>query len=122
MISNAASAGGTWWVIEKNPKTLLPEEMPHYVPADRSPEVIGQADILVITGVTLINHTLEGILSAARPDADIAVMGPTAGGLPDPLFKRGVPGGGGCGSDPPGQAAGNSLSGRFRIPFSGPVC
>jgi uncharacterized protein (DUF4213/DUF364 family) len=82
--------GGTWWVIEKNPETLLSEEMPHYVPADRSSDIIGQADILVITGVTLINHTLEGILSAARPDADIAVMGPTAGGLPDPLFKRGV--------------------------------
>jgi uncharacterized protein (DUF4213/DUF364 family) len=77
-------------VIERNPETLLPEEMPHYVPADRSPKVIGQADILVITGVTLINHTLEGILSAARLDADVAVMGPTAGGLPDPLFKRGV--------------------------------
>ena len=38
----------------------------------------------------LINHTLERILSAARPDADIAVMGPTVGGLPDLLFKRGV--------------------------------
>ena len=45
---------------------------------------------MIITGVTLINHTLEGILAAAKPDAEIAVMGPTASALPDPLFKRGV--------------------------------
>ncbi|MDY0374514.1 MAG: DUF364 domain-containing protein [Desulfobacterium sp.] len=82
--------GGTWWVIEQNPETLLPEEMPHYIPAAESPDILAQADILVITGVTLINHTLEGILSAARPGADIAVMGPTASGLPDPFFNRGV--------------------------------
>lgn len=82
--------GGTWWVIEQNPETLLPEEMPHYIPAAESPDILAQADILVITGVTLINHTLEGILSAARPGADIAVMGPTASWLPDPFFNRGV--------------------------------
>lgn len=82
--------GGTWWVIEQNPETLLAEEMPHYVPADRSPEITAQADILIITGVTLINHTLEKILATAKPGADIAVMGPSASGLPEPLFNRGV--------------------------------
>lgn len=82
--------GGTWWVIEKDPETLLEEEMPHYVPAEESEPIIGQADILIITGVTLINHTLEGILAAANPNAKIAVMGPTASALPEPLFSRGV--------------------------------
>jgi uncharacterized protein (DUF4213/DUF364 family) len=45
---------------------------------------------LIITGVTLINHTLEGILAASKKGATIAVMGPTASSLPEPLFKRGV--------------------------------
>ncbi|MBU0514317.1 MAG: DUF364 domain-containing protein, partial [Proteobacteria bacterium] len=53
--------GGAWWVVEQDPATLKGEELDHYVPAAESMEVIAQADVLVITGVTLINHTLEGI-------------------------------------------------------------
>lgn len=82
--------GGTWWVIEQDPKTLREEELPHYVPLERSEEAISKADVLIITGVTLVNHTLEGILASARPDAEIAVMGPTASMLPEPMFERGV--------------------------------
>jgi uncharacterized protein (DUF4213/DUF364 family) len=37
-----------------------------------------------------VNHTLEHILAAARADAEIAVIGPTASLLPDALFARGV--------------------------------
>ncbi len=82
--------GGTWWVVEQDPATLKGEELDHYVPAAESVKVIFEADVLVITGVTLINHTLEGILNAARDGAEIAVMGPTAGIVPEPLFDRGV--------------------------------
>jgi uncharacterized protein len=82
--------GGTWWVVEQDHRTLRKEEIDHYVPAGQSDEVISRADILVITGVTLLNHTLEGILRKARKGADIYVMGPTAGMLPGPLFARGV--------------------------------
>ncbi|MBU0513967.1 MAG: Fis family transcriptional regulator, partial [Proteobacteria bacterium] len=35
-------------------------------------------------------HTLEGILETAKEGAEIAVMGPTAGIVPEPLFERGV--------------------------------
>ena len=81
---------GTWWVIEQDPHTLKADEMAHYVPAENSIETIQRADVLFITGVTLVNHTLEGILEAARPQAEIAVIGPTASFLPDILFERGV--------------------------------
>ncbi len=82
--------GGRWWVIEQDPRTLKGDEMSHFVPADQSRQTIAAADVLIITGVTLVNHTLEPILEAARPDAEIAVIGPTASLLPDALFKRGV--------------------------------
>jgi uncharacterized protein (DUF4213/DUF364 family) len=82
--------GGTWWIIEQDPKTLREDELPHYVPEERSKEVLAKADVLIITGVTLVNHTLENILEYARPGAEIAVMGPTASMLPEPLFERGV--------------------------------
>ena len=82
--------GGRWWVIEQDPKTLKGDEMDHFIPADQSEETIACADVLIVTGVTLVNHTLEGILAAARRDAEIAVIGPTASLLPDALFERGV--------------------------------
>jgi uncharacterized protein (DUF4213/DUF364 family) len=82
--------GGTWWIIEQDPKTLREEELAHYVPEQRSKEVLAKADVLIITGVTLVNHTLENILKYARPGAEIAIMGPTASMLPEPMFERGV--------------------------------
>jgi uncharacterized protein (DUF4213/DUF364 family) len=82
--------GGRWWVIEQDPQTLKVDEMPHFIPADQSEKAIAAADVLIVTGVTLVNYTLESILAAARPDAEIAVIGPTASLLPDALFARGV--------------------------------
>lgn len=82
--------GGRWWVVEQDPQTLKGDEMAHFIAADQSAEVIAKADVLIVTGVTLVNHTLEGILKAARADAEIGVIGPTASLLPDALFERGV--------------------------------
>ena len=82
--------GGRWWVIEQDPQTLKVDELAHFIPADQSEKTIAAADVLIVTGVTLVNHTLEPILAAARPDTEIAVIGPTASLLPDALFARGV--------------------------------
>lgn len=82
--------GGSWWVIEQEPETLKEDEMPHFVPANQSYDVISRADVLIITGETLINNTLGDILAASKQNAEIAVMGPTASSLPEPLFERGV--------------------------------
>ena len=82
--------GGRWWVIEQDPKTLKGDEMDHFIPAGQSKETISAADVLIITGVTLVNHTLEPILKTARTDAEIAVVGPTASMLPEALFERGA--------------------------------
>ena len=82
--------GGHWWVIEQDPRTPKADELDHFISADQSRQTIAAADVLIITAVTLVNHTLEPILEAARPDAEIAVIGPTASLLPDALFTRGV--------------------------------
>ncbi len=84
------AGNSTWWVIEEDPRTLKGDEISHYVPFSRSEKQITESDLLVITGVTLLNRTLEWILDRARPDAEIAVMGPTASMLPDVLFERNV--------------------------------
>ena len=82
--------GGRWWVIEKDRRTLKSDELDHFIPAERSDETLAAADVLIITGVTLVNHTLESILKVARADAEIAVVGPTASMLPEALFERGA--------------------------------
>ena len=48
-----------------------------------------QADVLLVTGTTLLNDTLDEILAAARPNACKVVVGPTVGLVPDAYLRRG---------------------------------
>lgn len=77
-------------VLEKDPATLKPAEMPFYVPADRAPEVVPLADVFITTGTTLLNGTLDGLLQLLEPGAQAAVVGPTAPLLTEPFRRRGV--------------------------------
>ena len=77
-------------VLEQDPATLKDWEMPYYAPPEDAVHYVPEADVLVITGTTLINDTLEGLLEMAKPGAQIVVTGPTASMLPDAFFKRGV--------------------------------
>ena len=78
------------FVIDKNPKVVGKGDTIKIESADRLEEIIPQANILVITGVTLVNHTLEPILDLAKKAKEVVVVGPTASIYPEPLFKRGV--------------------------------
>lgn len=82
--------GKPFCVLEQDPATLKTDEMPFYAPAERACEKIPHADVLIATGTTLINGTLEGLLMLARRDAQIIVVGPTASMLPNAFFRRGV--------------------------------
>ncbi len=77
-------------VLEQNPAALKAEEMPFYRPAELAPEIVPGADVLLITGATLLNDTLEDLLALARPEARVTVLGPTVGMLPDAFLARGA--------------------------------
>ncbi len=77
------------WVMERNPRANK-GDLVEALPAEAYEEIVPQAQVLIITGVTLVNHTLEGILEKAKLAREIVVVGPTASMIPDPLFKRGV--------------------------------
>ena len=58
-------------------------------PAEAAAKIIPLADVVAITGMTLINDTLEGLLKLCRPEAYVIMLGPSV--LLSPiLFDYGV--------------------------------
>lgn len=77
-------------VLEMDKRTLKGAELDHYAPPEDAHLYIPEADLVVITGVTVLNDTLPNLLQLVKPDAQVVVTGPTASMLPDAFFKRGV--------------------------------
>uniref|UniRef100_UPI00334256A2 DUF364 domain-containing protein n=1 Tax=Castellaniella defragrans TaxID=75697 RepID=UPI00334256A2 len=77
-------------VLELDPDTFKPDELPFYVEAHRAPEIVPEADVFITTGTTLINDTLDDLLALLKPGAEAAVIGPTAALIPGPFAGRGA--------------------------------
>lgn len=77
-------------ILELDPATLKPEELPHYVPAEQAAEVVPFSDVFITTGTTLINGSLDGLLQLLRPDAKAAIIGPTTTLIAEPYARRNV--------------------------------
>lgn len=90
ILKKLIAAEADFTVLEMDPAPLKPAELEHFLPANKAVQVVPDADLLVITGTTLINNTLDGLLALAKPGAQIIVTGPTASMLPDAFFARGV--------------------------------
>ncbi len=73
---------GALWVLERQPRE---EDLP----VEAAPDVIPQADVLALSGTTLINHTFEGLVALRRPGALVVVLGPSTP-LSPVLFAYGV--------------------------------
>ncbi len=82
--------GKPFGILELNPSVLYPDELPFLISSEQRDEKLAQADLIIATGTTLINDTLEGLLKFRKSSARVVVMGPTASCLPDAFFRRGV--------------------------------
>jgi uncharacterized protein len=76
------SAVGQLWVIEQRP-------VEDDYPAEAAADLIPHADVVAITGSSLINHTLDGLLALCHPDALVIMLGPSTP-LSPVLFAHGV--------------------------------
>ncbi len=72
----------TCWVLELAP-------VPGDLPADMAAEIIPQADVVAITGMTLINGTFGSLTPLLRPDAYALLLGPSTP-LSPVLFDHGL--------------------------------
>jgi uncharacterized protein (DUF4213/DUF364 family) len=71
-----------FWVIERRPQ-------PGDLTVIEGAKVLPEADVVAITGSTLLNHTLDMILAICRPDSFKILMGPTTPFSPI-LFDYGI--------------------------------
>ena len=81
-IPRVREAARQLWVLEKRPGK-------GDLPAEAAPDIIPQADVVAITGTSLINHTFEGLIGLCRPEAFVLVLGPTTP-LSPVIFDYGV--------------------------------
>ena len=83
-------AGQPFTVLEMDAATLKPDELAHFRHGNEASQVVPDADVVLITGTTLLNDTLENLLGLCRPNARVVLVGPTVGLYPDAFLRRGV--------------------------------
>jgi hypothetical protein len=69
-VERVRQAAETCWVLELNPR-------PGDIPAERADEILPQADVVALTGTSLINHTFDALMALCRPEAFVLVLGPS---------------------------------------------
>jgi uncharacterized protein (DUF4213/DUF364 family) len=82
--------GNPFFIIEKSPLTLRPDEIKYFKPESEMQSALERSDVVIMTGTTIVNHTIDTILSLIRNGTRTAIIGPTASMIPDAFFKRGV--------------------------------
>jgi uncharacterized protein (DUF4213/DUF364 family) len=78
---------------EIDPTTLKRDELLYFLyfrPAVEAGDVVPDADVVPRIETTLLNDTLEGLLTLCRPDARVIRVGLTVGMLADAFLSRGV--------------------------------
>jgi uncharacterized protein (DUF4213/DUF364 family) len=81
-VDRVRSEASKSWVLELEPG-------PGDEPAERAAEILPSADVVAMTGTTLINHTFGGLVELCRPDAYVLLLGASAP-LTPLLFEHGV--------------------------------
>jgi uncharacterized protein (DUF4213/DUF364 family) len=76
-------------IVDDNP--AIPEgKTPQGYIISRNIESIGDADIVLMTGSTIIEHSLEGPINVVKNATFKVVIGPTASWIPDMAFDLGL--------------------------------
>jgi len=81
-VESLRSAVGKLWVLELEP-------IEGEYPAEAAADLLPNAHVVAITGSTLMNHTLDGLLALCSPQSTVMVLGPSTP-LSSVLFAHGA--------------------------------
>jgi uncharacterized protein (DUF4213/DUF364 family) len=79
-------------IIDRKQETRAEAEAGYgkFIAPEQAAEALGSCETAVFTGATIANGTIEELIRLVPAHAAIAVVGPTAGFVPEPLFRRTV--------------------------------
>ncbi|MGB8491965.1 MAG: DUF364 domain-containing protein [Bacteroidales bacterium] len=89
-IRKIAETNNKLFVLELNENALATEQKKFYIPAGGYRKIIPTSDIVIITGQTIVNRTIDDLLSVISPGTQVIVTGPSSSILPDVLFENKV--------------------------------
>jgi uncharacterized protein len=81
-VERLRQAAEACWVLELRPR-------PGDLSAAQAKEVLPQADVVALTGTSLLNHTFDDLIALCRPEAFVVLVGASAP-LSPVLLERGV--------------------------------
>jgi uncharacterized protein (DUF4213/DUF364 family) len=81
-VERVRQAAQTCWVLELRPR-------PGDLAASQAAEVLPQADVVALTGTSLLNHTFDDLVALCRPEAFVVLLGASAP-LSPVLLEHGV--------------------------------
>ena len=70
-IERVRQAAAECWVLELHPR-------PGDVPAEQAGEILPRADVVALTGTSLINHTFDELTALCQPAAFVVLLGASA--------------------------------------------
>jgi uncharacterized protein (DUF4213/DUF364 family) len=82
--------GNPFFVIEKNPQTLRPDEMKFFRSEAEAGATLERSDVAILTGTAIVNQSIDSILRHLNSKKRAAIIGPTASMIPNAFFRRGV--------------------------------
>ncbi len=77
-------------VLELNENAFQPEHKKYFIHASDYKRILSTSDIVIITGQTLVNNTIDDLLAEIKQESVVIVTGPSGSMLPDALFEKGV--------------------------------
>jgi uncharacterized protein (DUF4213/DUF364 family) len=89
-IRKISESGTHLSVLELDENAFLPHQKQFYIPSEKYKELLPEADMIIITGLTLVNNTFDGLLEHIPESSKSIMIGPSASMVPDIFFKKGI--------------------------------
>jgi uncharacterized protein len=77
-------------IIDRKEATRVESDFGNFIPIEKTSEALAACDTAIFPGASIANGTIEHLIRCASENATIIVVGPTAGFIPEPLFRRRV--------------------------------